>query len=104
RVGGAADGSGQVYVADTHNNRLQEFDASGTFLTCWGSERAGGEFTDTRGVAIDGSGNVYVADAETNRIQKFDASGTFLATWGNCDAGDGEFFYPNGGATDESEE
>ena len=40
-VGVATDGSGNVYVADTGNNRIQKFDASGTFLTTWGSCRLG---------------------------------------------------------------
>ena len=38
--GVATDGSGNVYVADTDTNRIQKFDANGTFLTTWGSARA----------------------------------------------------------------
>ena len=33
----AMDGSGNVYVADQGNNRIQKFDGNGTFLTKWGS-------------------------------------------------------------------
>ena len=68
----ATDGSGNVYVADEGNHRIQEFDASGTFLTAWGSAGSGnGQFTYSNGVAADGSGNVYVADSGNARIQKF---------------------------------
>src|SRR5262249_59060781 len=82
-VGGADDGRGDVYVADTGNSRIQKCDASGTFLLTWGSFGSGnGQFFDRHGVATDGSGDVYVADTDNNRIQKFDASGTFLTTWG----------------------
>ncbi|TMB12229.1 MAG: 6-bladed beta-propeller, partial [Deltaproteobacteria bacterium] len=53
------DGSGHVYVADTYNNRIQKFDASGTFLTTWGSYGSeNGAFSSPFGVATDGSGNV----------------------------------------------
>src|SRR6476620_12096826 len=31
------DTSGNVYVLDTSNNRIQKFDSNGTFITQWGS-------------------------------------------------------------------
>ena len=41
----AADGSGNVYVADTANNRVQKFTSTGTFVTKWGSFGTGdGQF------------------------------------------------------------
>ena len=61
--GVAVDGSGNVFVADQLNNRIQVFDNTGTFLTTWGSLGSGdGQFNDPAGVAVDGSGNVFVAD------------------------------------------
>ena len=30
------DGSGNVYVVDSGNNRIQEFSSDGTFITKWG--------------------------------------------------------------------
>src|SRR5262249_17891833 len=100
--GVATDGSGNVYIADTGNDRIQKFDASGTFLTTWGSNGSGnGQFLTPRGVATDGSGNVYVADTNNDRIQKFDGSGTFLTTWGSTGfPGNGLFTFPLGVATD----
>src|SRR5207249_459619 len=111
--GVATDGSGNVYVADAGNHRIQKFDANGTFLTAWGSPGSGnGQFGggspngayayDPSGVATDGSGNVYVADAGNHRIQKFDANGTFLTAWGSPGSGDGQFRGPEGVATDAS--
>src|SRR5262249_51188161 len=65
-------GSGNVYVADLGNDRIQKFDASGAFLTTWGSSGSGnGQVMPPRFVATDGSGNVYVADTNNDRIQKF---------------------------------
>jgi DNA-binding beta-propeller fold protein YncE len=70
--GVATDSSGNVYVADTWNHRIQKFDPSGGFITKWGNPGSGdGQFISPLGVAIDHSGNVYVADSGNNRIQKF---------------------------------
>src|SRR6266404_1231385 len=93
--GVATDGSGNVYVADTGNSRIQKFDATGTFLAAWGS-------SSPTGVATDGSGNIYVADGSNNRIQKFDATGNLLTAWGTYGSGNGQFYSPAGVATDAS--
>jgi len=37
-VGVAADGSGNLYVADTGNNRIQKFSKTGLFLAKWGTK------------------------------------------------------------------
>jgi hypothetical protein len=76
-AGVAADGSGNVYVADFDNSRVQKFDASGNFLTILGN----GHLQAGNAVATDGSGNVYVPVSDG--IQKFDASGNFLTILGN---------------------
>ena len=34
--GVAVDTSGNVYVADSGNNRIQKFDSNGTYITQWG--------------------------------------------------------------------
>ena len=102
--GVAFDSLGNVYVADTTNDRIQKFDSSGTFLTKWGSEGSGnGQFDHPCGVAVDSLGNVYVTDTDNDRIQKFDSSGTFLTKWGSHGSGDGEFDDPFGIAVDSSD-
>src|SRR5438094_4979731 len=64
----AVDNSGNVYVVDSGNNRVEKFDSSGTFLTAWGSFGSGdGQFSSPRGVAVGPSGNVYVVDTNNNR-------------------------------------
>jgi DNA-binding beta-propeller fold protein YncE len=68
-VGVAVGAGGHVYVADSSNNRIQEFDATGNFVRWWGSEGSGdGQFSTPNGVAVDGTGQVYVADSGNNRI------------------------------------
>ena len=81
--GVAVDGTGNIYVADTSNHRVQKFDSAGTPLSNWGSLGAGaGQFSNPFGVEVDGSGNVYVAEQANHRVQKFDSTATFLRAWG----------------------
>jgi sugar lactone lactonase YvrE len=101
--GVAVDASGNVYVADTLNYRIQKFNSDGTFLTKWGSNGTGdGQFNMPYGVAVDSDCNVYVADTDNHRIQKFDSDGTFLTKWGSNGTGDGQFDMPLGVAVDAS--
>ncbi len=82
----AVDPSGNVYVADTLNSRIQKFDSNGNFITKWGSYGSGdGQFNypGPKSVSIDALGNVYVVDEGNSRIQKFGSNGNFLAKWGS---------------------
>jgi len=87
----ALDSAGKLYVADTNNNRILEYDAPLTTdsiadgvtgqpdfasSTCNNPIAAIGGLSNKslcfpEGVTIDGSGNLYVADTENNRILKF---------------------------------
>ena len=80
----AVDGSGNVYLADVENNRVQKFTSSGQFLTKWGSHgRGDGQFESPFSIAVDDSGNIYVTDSGDAQVQKFSSSGTFLDQVGN---------------------
>ena len=49
----AADASGNVYVADTNNNRIQKFTETGVFVAVLGGAGSGdGEFNRPEGVAV----------------------------------------------------
>ena len=103
----AVDGNGNVFVADSVNNRVQKFTNTGTFLTKWGSTgSADGQFNHPQRIAVDASGNVFVTDTAccggNTRIQKFDNNGSFLIKWGSAGTGDGQFDGPIGLATDGS--
>ena len=66
------DSSGNVYVADTYNNRVQVFNSSGGYQSQFGSGGTGnGQLSNPRGIALDSSGKVYVADYGNNRVQVF---------------------------------
>ncbi len=60
---------GNIYVADTLNNRIQQFDGQGTFISTWGSVRSEiGHFDSPQGIAVDSSDCIYVADMFNHRI------------------------------------
>ena len=72
--------SGDIYVADTANNRIQHFDASGNFIGKWGSPgNQTGQFDRPVGVTVDQAGNVYVAEYGNNRVQKFAPTGVYMS-------------------------
>lgn len=80
--GMAVDAAGNVYVADTGNNRIQKLSPEGAPLVQWGGfGSAPGQFARPTGVAVDGAGNIYLADSLNNRIQKLSPSGEPLEQW-----------------------
>lgn len=88
----ATDAGGNVYVADSGNDRVQRFTPDGEFVSKWGSGGGGnGRFTEPSGIHVGPGGSVYVADyVADGRIQMFTASGGFLTAWRG----------PSGGALD----
>lgn len=113
--GVTTDGLGNLYVADTANNRIEKFGPDGRFQARFGrgggdgtAGRARGEFTDPRGLATDPAGNLYVADHGNNRVQKLDSNGRFLAVWGrnggegSSGRGPAQFTRPRGVAIDSA--
>ncbi|HSS99005.1 MAG TPA: 6-bladed beta-propeller, partial [Terriglobales bacterium] len=93
RAGLAIDGSGNVYVTDYNNHRVQKFDQDGNFLFQFGSAGAGkGEFLSLLDVAVAENGNIYVIDDRRDDIQVFDAAGTYLFKWGKHGQQAGEFY------------
>ena len=91
--GVALDASGNIYVTDMNNNRIQKFTVNGTYLTQWGTVGTGnGQFNCPSGIAVDSEGNIFVVDTYNSRIQKFASDGTFLTTWGSYGSGNGQFW------------
>lgn len=104
-VGLAVDASGDVYVGDASNNRVDKFDASGNWLRAWGDGVLNGAgemqtctntcltgqqfpateaFEINTGIAVDNDplsssyGDVYVHDKGHDRIEKFSPEGQFI--------------------------
>ena len=74
------DGSGDVYIADMGNNRVQKWSVGATSgVTVAGTGVSGSGATQLNaptGVYVDGSGNIFVSDYGNNRIQKWAAGST----------------------------
>jgi sugar lactone lactonase YvrE len=101
--GVARDKQGNLYIADTHNNRVRKVSPDGTITTFAGGGTAfpgdGGAATSARlafpqGVAVDARGNVYITDQQTNRVRKVSADGKITTFAGRAassalDIGDG---------------
>jgi hypothetical protein len=91
----AVDDTGNIYVTDLGNARVQKFDNSGEFLHSWGSKGTGkSEFHAPSGIAV-GGGYVYVVDHELNVVKKFDENGNFISAWGNTGSEAGSLKLPN---------
>ena len=69
------DGAGDVYVADTNNNRIVELSPDGSVLGEWGSRgTADGHFHEpTRRRRRRGRARCTSLDSENNRVQVFDS-------------------------------
>ena len=68
------DPAGDLYIADSGNNRIVEVNAQGTasVLTITGLSPA---LSSPHGIAIDGAGNLYIADTGNSRVVKVSPSG-----------------------------
>jgi YD repeat-containing protein len=116
-AGIALDSSGDRWVVDYGNNRIQEFNAKNEFVEavgfgvsngeakleiCTSACKAGiagsgeGQFNKPEALAIAPSGKIYVTDRGNDRVEVFSATGSFLSTFGKDGSGSGEFSQPNG--------
>jgi len=84
RPGGlAVDADGNLYVADTLNDRVEIFDGDGTFVRTFGKAGDGpGYFSRPKGVAIDSDAHIWVVDGMQDRVQVFNQDAQLLIAFG----------------------
>ena len=89
--------TGNVYAADTANQRIEVFNSSGIYQFSFGSFGAGpGQFSNPWGVAVSATGDVFVADTQNSRIEVFNSSGVYQASFGVPGNGVGQLSNPLG--------
>lgn len=89
----AFDRTGNVYMADTLNQRIRRIDTAGTITTVAGSGVEGftgdggpalqAALNQPHGVAVDAAGNLYIADSANHRIRRVDGHGVITTVAGN---------------------
>jgi uncharacterized protein (TIGR03437 family) len=106
--GVAVDSAGNVYIADTYNNRVRKV-SNGMITTVAGNGTAGfsgdngpatrAQLSAPCGVALDSAGNLYIADTYNNRVRKV-SNGVITTVAGNGGTGldNGGFGGDNGAA------
>lgn len=97
----AVDASGDLYVADASNLRVEAITSTGDCVTQWGGYGEDpGQFHVPVAIAVSPAGLVYVGDDDHQRIQVFTTSGAFVTQWGTWGSAPGQFAGPWGVALD----
>jgi uncharacterized protein (TIGR03437 family) len=96
--GVAVDVAGNLFIADTGNQRIRKVTPAGIITTIAGNGNEGysgdggpaasAELYLPYGVAVDGAGNLFIADAYNNRIRKVTPAGIISTIAGNGAGGD----------------
>ena len=99
--GVATDASGNVYVADTSNNRVRVVaQADGTIATVagtgwWGDSGDGGPAVNAwlrapSALALDEAGNLYIAETYSHKVRRVAVDGQIMTIAGTGQWGDGD--------------
>jgi sugar lactone lactonase YvrE len=92
----AVDAAGNLFIADTYNQRIRKVAVDGTISLVAGNGNAGysddggaatsASLYDPVGVAVDVAGVLYIADSGNRRVRKVGADGRISTEAGGLDA------------------
>ena len=103
-IGVDTDSSGNIYVLDGDNHRVEVFDSGGVFLRSWGGVEGLGDsaLKDPSFLKIDARDRVYISDIAASKVKVFDTGGNLVRTIGEPGAGTGQFNGPAGMFIDDT--
>ncbi|MBD2700854.1 hypothetical protein IC229_09405 [Spirosoma sp. BT702] len=112
-------GDGNLYIADSRNNRIRKLNKSGVITTVAGTGSGGysgdgglaiaAQLYSPTGLAVDGTGNLYFSDVFNSRVRKVNTAGIITTVAGGSGSGPGgdgglataaQLYYPAGLAVD----
>ena len=114
----AVSAGGNVYVTDTANSRIEEFNEAGKFINTFGygvgekgenklevctskckAGKAGaenGEFNGPRNLTVTSTGKIWVIESANTRVQEFNEKDEYALKFGSAGTGNGQFSEPKG--------
>ena len=95
----ALNSTGDIFVLDTRNQRVQHFNPSGNFNSTFGfadDNANDGSFFNALGMHINSTNFIHIADTGSNVIKVFFQNGTYAKTIGSAGTGSGEYYNPSG--------
>ncbi|BCL36483.1 scytonemin biosynthesis PEP-CTERM protein ScyF [Nostoc sp. MS1] len=91
--------TGNLYVGDVFNNRVNVYDPNGNFINSFGSFGGlipGRAFFGPSGVTFDKQGFVYIGDFSGDKINKYTKDGVLVGSIGSSGTAPGQFQGPAG--------
>ena len=105
-VGLAIDAQGNLYIADTWNQRIQVYSlninkTSYTFSGQWNIDGWTSQSLDNKPyLVVDQQGHIFTTDPESFRVLEFTTKGEFVHTWGTDGTSPENFGLPSGISVD----